>query len=110
MNKRSNERFGVRVQVNRQDGVEAVIYAEQAFPDFSDNYEINLGGIKFSANSHCRVGEKVTTSIFGRQGRKVHIKGTVLESENSTVTIRFEPLSDAQQKDLSKILELQQAL
>jgi len=44
----SNRRSGVRVKVNSNDGIEAVIYAEQDFPDFSDDYEINLGGIKLN--------------------------------------------------------------
>lgn len=105
-----NNRLGVRVQVNRQDGIEAVIYAEQTFPEFTDEYEINLGGLKLDSAMHCRVGEQVTISIFGQHGKRINITGYVIESENRGVVIRFTPLNEIQQQGLSKVLELQQAL
>lgn len=105
-----SRRQGIRVKVNHNDGIEAVIYASSSFPDFSDDYEINLGGIKLFSKINCDVGQFVTVSIFGSHKDQVKLQGKVIESQEQSVVIAFSKLNEQQQDMLCKILELQQAL
>jgi|GEM_PF-4567546 len=106
----SNRRSGARVKVNSKDGIEAVIYADKAFPDFSDDYEINLGGIKLNTPINFQLNQLVSVSIFGHHKEKIEVQGTVQQSRGGDIIISFIALTAQQKEQLSTILELQEAL
>jgi len=87
-----------------------VSYAEQIFPNFSDDYEINVGGIKLNTTIDCKIDQQVTVSIFGTAKQHIKVQGSVVETINECIIIRFTPLVQAQQDCLSNILELQQPI
>jgi len=105
-----NRRIGVRVKVNRNDGIEAVIYTDESFPNFCDEYEINLGGLRIGKNVE-HFGEKpVTVCIFGHHGQQLEVSSMIIESSDRSSTIKFNQLTAVQEQTLRNILSLQQAI
>lgn len=104
------QRTGVRVKVNNNDGIEAVIYADELFPDFCANYEINLGGLKIFSALETDLKQQLTIRLFGKSQNSVSLAGHVVSIDSDITIIAFEKLDAVKTAELSAILELQQAL
>jgi len=105
-----NRRIGVRVKVNRSDGIEAVIYTDESFPNFCDEYEINLGGLKIGKNIEHYDGKQVTVCIFGQNNQQLELSIKIVQSSDLSSAIKFDQLTAAQEQTLRGILALQLAL
>ena len=64
MPKTDCRRESIRVAVNNDDYLEAIIYSEEGIPELCDEYEINLGGIKVNALLNAQKNMRVRVSLF----------------------------------------------
>ncbi|MDP2559716.1 PilZ domain-containing protein [Psychrobium sp. 1_MG-2023] len=103
-----NRRAGTRVEVH--DDIEAVIFAENGFPDFCTEYEINLGGLKIASALVSDENTKVQVSLFDHSGRKLAVNSTVIKCTDTGSIVKFNDLTKKQELILRKMLVLQQAL
>lgn len=103
-------REGVRVAVSNEDHIEAIIYTENGVPEFCDEYEINLGGIKVNSDFHNQKNKRVKVSLFDNQNRNLEIDSTVVSSSVKSSVIKFDQLEPHQYAILCAMLTLQQPI
>jgi len=101
-------REGVRVIVNNEDHIEAIIYSDDGVPEFCDQYEINLGGIK--VNTHFSVPEhtRVRVSLFDNHDQRLEIISTIVSVNVKSSVIKFDDLNQQQYETLCSMLKFQQ--
>ncbi|WP_435276234.1 hypothetical protein ACMAZF_04285 [Psychrobium sp. nBUS_13] len=103
-------REGVRVAVRNADHIEAIVYTEQGVPEFCDEYEINLGGIKVNSNFSELKNNRVRVSLFNSKDQRVEIQSTIMSSSLRNSVIKFDPLNQEQYTVLCNMLTLQQPI
>lgn len=103
-------REGVRVAVNNVDQIEAIIYTEHGVPEFCDEYEINLGGIKVNAFFNTTHDTNVKVSLFDNDNNRLEIPSTIVSSSMKNSIIKFGPLNKQQYDILRSMLTLQQPI
>lgn len=103
-------REGVRVAVKNEDHIEAIIYTEQGVPEFCDEYEINLGGIKVNTDFNEIKNRRVRVSLFDNKEQRVEIESTIVSSTMRNSIIKFDPLDQQQYATLCSMLTLQQPI
>ncbi len=101
-------RYGTRVAVSKE--IEAIIYSQNALPDFCSEYEINLGGIKVNTPLECYKDINVQVTLFDNKGHKLEFASTVIKGSASASIIRFDDVSPEKEVILREMLVLQQAL
>ena len=103
-------REGVRVAVRNADHIEAIVYTEKGVPEFCDEYEINLGGIKVNSNFSDLKNNRVRVSLFNSRDQQVEIQSTIMSSSLRNSVIKFDPLNQEQYTVLCDMLTLQQPI
>jgi len=101
-------REGVRVIVNNTDHIEAIIYSDSGVPEFCDEYEINLGGIKVYTHFSVPENTRVKVSLFDNNDNRLEISSTVVSINAKNSIIKFNELTQQQYDVLCTILTLQQ--
>ena len=104
----SCRREGVRVAVNNVDQIEAIVYSENGVPEFCEEYEINLGGIKINTHLSTNQGKNVKVSLFDNDDNHLEVASTIVSSSMTSSVIKFGPLNEQQHATLSLMLILQQ--
>lgn len=103
-------RDGVRVAVSNEDQIEAIIYTEEGVPEFCDEYEINLGGIKVNSDFKGKENNRVKISLFDNFDRQLEIDSTIVSSSVKSSVIKFDRLDTQQYDILCAMLTLQQPI
>lgn len=103
-------REGVRVAVRNDDHIEAIIYNKNGAPEFCDEYEINLGGIKVNSDLSNFIDKKVKISLFDNKNHRVEIDSTIVTVSVKNSVLKFAPLNEQQHTTLCLMLRLQQPI
>ena len=98
------QRNGKRHNINYLFGV--VVYSRLGMPDFSNDFEINCGGMRFNASIDYKCGELVVVKLFMEGKFVLELYGVYHHREDDSISlVKFEPLRDKQRLILCRLLE-----